>query len=253
MKKWLREHGLLLANGSLFVAFLIGMTITGWHVANNESVRHGEAPQSLPSYLVSGDFYEAVFENWESEFLQMGSYVVLTVFLFQKGSLGVEAPRQARPAGRGPAQTRERSQRARGPFAAAGFALLVYENSLLLLFVILFIGSFVGHAISGAAAYSEELTQHGARSGHARSQYLGTGSSGSSPSRTGRASSWWSPLLIGPPSTFANAARASPSRYTLLTRKPGTSARSPSVGQLGRILALNQTGCCPVSITEQRM
>ena len=172
MKKWLREHGLLLANGSLFVAFLIGMTVTGWHVANNESVRHGEAPQSLPSYLTSGDFYEAVFENWESEFLQMGSYVVLTVFLFQKGSseskpLDKDAPQDEDP------RKHANDPKAPWPVRRGGLPLLVYENSLLLLFVILFIGSFVGHALSGAVAYSDELTQHG-QDPVTGLQYLGT-------------------------------------------------------------------------------
>jgi hypothetical protein len=43
-------------------------------------------PASLTDYLTSGDFVEAAFENWDSEFLQMGMYVVLTAYLFQKGS-----------------------------------------------------------------------------------------------------------------------------------------------------------------------
>jgi hypothetical protein len=40
----------------------------------------------VAQYLTTGDFVEATFENWESEFLQMGMYIVLTAFLFQKGS-----------------------------------------------------------------------------------------------------------------------------------------------------------------------
>jgi Domain of unknown function (DUF6766) len=35
---------------------------------------------------VRGDFVEAALENWDSEFLQMGMYVVLTAYLFQNGS-----------------------------------------------------------------------------------------------------------------------------------------------------------------------
>lgn len=36
--------------------------------------------------MTSGDFLSALFENWESEFLQMSAYVVLTTMLFQRGS-----------------------------------------------------------------------------------------------------------------------------------------------------------------------
>ena len=59
MARWLREHGLLLVNAGLFFAFLVGMTLTGWHVASDEAVRHGEGAESFAAYVNSGDFYEA--------------------------------------------------------------------------------------------------------------------------------------------------------------------------------------------------
>jgi len=172
MKVWLREHGLLLVNGALFVVFLVGMTVTGWHVSSDEAVEHGAAPVALSSYLTSGDFYEAVFENWESEFLQMGSYVILTVFLFQKGSS------ESRPLGRRAPQDEDprRHSRDRGapwPVRRGGWVLRVYENSLFLLFLLLFLGSFVGHALSGASAYSEDLVAHGSAPVSA-AEYVGT-------------------------------------------------------------------------------
>ncbi|MER6758288.1 DUF6766 family protein [Micromonospora echinofusca] len=46
----------------------------------------GAAPTSWAAYLGSGHFMESVFENWESEFLQMGGYVLLTAYLVQRGS-----------------------------------------------------------------------------------------------------------------------------------------------------------------------
>ena len=86
MRGWLRDHGLLIANLLLFVIFFIGMVLSGVRVYNSEQLEHGEQAVSLGRYLLSGDFYEATFENWESEFLQMAMYVVLTAFLFQRGS-----------------------------------------------------------------------------------------------------------------------------------------------------------------------
>ena len=62
------------------------MGLTGWKAHNTVLLEHGTAPLGLLSYLRSGDFASAVFENWESEFLQMAAYVILTAFLFQRGS-----------------------------------------------------------------------------------------------------------------------------------------------------------------------
>ena len=86
MREWLRDHGLLIANLLLFVIFFGGMVLSGVSVYNSEQLEHGEHAVSLGRYLLSGDFHEATFENWESEFLQMAMYVVLTALLFQRGS-----------------------------------------------------------------------------------------------------------------------------------------------------------------------
>ena len=86
MRTWVRDHGLLLVNLALFVVFIGGMVLAGVRVYNSEQLEHDGSPVSLWGYLMTGDFAEATFENWESEFLQMGMYVVLTAFLFQKGS-----------------------------------------------------------------------------------------------------------------------------------------------------------------------
>jgi hypothetical protein len=160
MLVWARHHGLVLVNATLFILFLAGMSVTGWQVANQELLDHGQAAETFGAFLGSGDFFEAVFENWESEFLQMGSYVVLTVWLFQKGSseskpIGKSAPQDADPR-----QHRDATD-APWPVRRGGVWLVLYENSLLILFAVLFAGSFAGHAIGGAMAYSEEQVQHG--------------------------------------------------------------------------------------------
>ena len=83
---WIKERGLLLANLALFATFFVGMIISGVQVYNADQVEHGQPTVSLGGYLTSGDFVEATFENWESEFLQMGVYVLFTAWLIQKGS-----------------------------------------------------------------------------------------------------------------------------------------------------------------------
>jgi hypothetical protein len=70
----------------LFFFSLIGQYVTGWKEYNNDQRSITSSPISALEYLGEGHFIEATFENWESEFLQMGMYVVLTIFLYQKGS-----------------------------------------------------------------------------------------------------------------------------------------------------------------------
>ena len=62
------------------------MALTGFEHENSQRLAHGQALLTLGAYLVSGSFLSAVFENWESEFLQMSAYVMLTAILFQRGS-----------------------------------------------------------------------------------------------------------------------------------------------------------------------
>ena len=78
---------MLVACLALFAVFFAGMVASGTATYNQEQHEHGSHEQiSMLHYLTTGDFIEATFENWESEFLQMGMYVVLTAFLYQKGS-----------------------------------------------------------------------------------------------------------------------------------------------------------------------
>src|SRR5690242_12556698 len=90
--KLLRDNGLTIALVVLTVGTIVGMLLTGWSVNNEELVEHGGDPLALTSYAVSGHFLSAIFENWESEFLQMSAYVMLTAILFQRGSAESEDP-----------------------------------------------------------------------------------------------------------------------------------------------------------------
>ncbi|CAN5215362.1 hypothetical protein BH09ACT3_BH09ACT3_07360 [soil metagenome] len=160
MNKRVKDNGLLLVNLVLFAIFLTGMTVTGWQVSNEEAFEHDGSMQSLGRYLLSGDFLEALSENWESEFLQMGAYVVMTVFLFQKGSS------ESKPVDKPAVQDEDPRRHSTDPHAPwpvrhGGFILVLYENSLMLLFVLLFVSSILVHCVSGSIAYSKEQQLHG--------------------------------------------------------------------------------------------
>lgn len=98
MPRWLRNNGLAVAMLGAFLVFLVLQSVFGWQTHNEELTEFGAAPLSWPAYLTSGHFAEAVFENWESEFLQMGGYVLLTAYLVQRGS--ASRSRWTRPTGR---------------------------------------------------------------------------------------------------------------------------------------------------------
>ena len=77
---------------TLFAVTMIGQVWTGWFTYNQEQTDHGSSPVTVLAYLGTGHFGEATFENWESEFLQMAFYVLLTVFLYQVGSSESKRP-----------------------------------------------------------------------------------------------------------------------------------------------------------------
>ena len=169
MPAWVKNNGLLLANLLLFVVFLGGMTIAGWQVYNDEQAEHDSPPASLVEYVGTGEYGEAVFENWESEVLQMGMYVVLTAYLFQKGSseskpMGKPAPQDAEP---------RPKKGAPWPVQRGGWVLAVYEKSLAIFFFVLFFATVALHAITGSAAYTDEQMQH-EQPGASPIEYLGT-------------------------------------------------------------------------------
>ena len=156
---WIRNSKLGIVCLGLFLVFWAAMALTGWQEHNSDQVTHGEAETSFGEYLTTGHFWEASTENWESEFLQMGAFVLLTVFLVQKGSPeskrldGDEVDEDPRLHADDPD--------APGPVKHGGLRLLLYENSLLIAFFTLFFASIVLHAISGAAEYNSEQRSHG--------------------------------------------------------------------------------------------
>jgi hypothetical protein len=155
-----RNNGLSITLIALFLLFLAGQSITGWHEANNEREAHAQAPMRFDDYLRSGSFIEVTAENWESEFLQMSVYVLFTVFLFQRGSSESKSPDKKEEVDRDPRRSRNEPD-APWPVRKGGLWLRLYESSLSAAFVLLFLASFAMHAAGGAANYNEEQRLHG--------------------------------------------------------------------------------------------
>jgi hypothetical protein len=112
------------------------------------------------AYLGTGHFGEATFENWESEFLQMAFYVLLTVFLYQVGSSESKRPDVVEAVDLDPRASPSKDEAA-WPVRKGGLALLLYENSLSIAFGVLFLASFALHATTGLEEFNEDRIAHG--------------------------------------------------------------------------------------------
>ncbi|HUC82554.1 MAG TPA: DUF6766 family protein, partial [Flavisolibacter sp.] len=84
--KWLKYNSLSLVFFVLFLVTIVGQTLTGLQEHNQQLQDEGGKQIGIAAYLSSGHFIQSTFENWESEFFQMALYVILTIFLYQKGS-----------------------------------------------------------------------------------------------------------------------------------------------------------------------
>ena len=157
---WLRNRSLTLVFFGLFLVFLVGQTLTGWHEYNHIQHEHGEADVQISTYLATGHFWEATFENWESEFLQMAAFVVLTALLIQKGSPESRRPGAIELVDADPRRFRDQPD-VPWPVRRGGLVLLLYEHSLGLAFILLFLGSWTGHALGGFSDYVGDQMAHG--------------------------------------------------------------------------------------------
>lgn len=160
LARWVHDNGLALAALALFVASFVGQVATGWAHHNDERRDHGQPPLALAAYLQSGAFVEVTAENWESEFLQMGIFVVLTAALYQRGSSESKSIEEPEAVDQRPEEARHDPD-APWPVRRGGLALGLYRHSLSLVLFALFAASFALHAVGGAREYSEEQQQHG--------------------------------------------------------------------------------------------
>jgi glycerol uptake facilitator-like aquaporin len=157
--EWIRDRALTLLLMAMFLLFLVGQVLSGFAEYNNEQELHGQPPVSMTGYFATGHPWEALFENWESEFLQMAVFVLLTTILVQKGS-----PESRRPGAKELVDADPRdfadNPDAPWPVRRGGWILRLYEHSLGLAFILLFLISWIGHALGGFAEYAADQAAH---------------------------------------------------------------------------------------------
>ena len=156
--KWFRNNSLSLVFLLLFLITLGGQTLTGFKEYNQEMREEGGPQVSLVQYFSSGHFIEATFENFESEFLQMALFIVLSAFLYQKGSSESKDPDADDEVDREPDPSKKDAP---WQVKKGGVILWLYKYSLGIAFTLLFLFSFVAHLYGSMKNYNQEqLLKH---------------------------------------------------------------------------------------------
>jgi hypothetical protein len=150
-----KKNSLSIVVLALMLLFLSLQALTGWKEYNNERKEHGYHEVGFPAYLTTGHFVQATFENWESEFLQMCLYVLLTVSLRQQGSSESKKLDEPEEVDREPVPHKD----APWPVKKGGAWLRLYKNSLSLAFLLLFVLSFCLHFYGSLVDYNEQQIQ----------------------------------------------------------------------------------------------
>jgi hypothetical protein len=157
-----RENGLSLFFGGLFLAATGGQSVAGHAAYNERQLQHGDETLSYGRYVLSSDFGQALLENWQSEYLQFALFIAATVWLLQRGSneskppenIGLESEQMQR-LGRWSGPTSPRWARPRG-----GVRRWLYSNSLLLVMMTIFLLSWFGQSVTGWTEFNDGQRQH---------------------------------------------------------------------------------------------
>jgi hypothetical protein len=157
-----RDNGLSLAFGALFLGSLVGQALAGVADHNEQREAQGLAALSLGRYLTSSSFAVDVMENWQSEYLQFFLYVFATVWLMQRGSAESKEVHETGP------ETDEQQRvgahaRSESPawVRAGGWRTTLFSRSLGFVMGGIFLLTWGSMSVAGWAAYNgEQLTDH---------------------------------------------------------------------------------------------
>jgi uncharacterized protein DUF6766 len=162
MRKFLREHSLSLFFLVIFLAALVGQAIAGHALHNEEAAAHAGKEISLWRYVTGSDFGNAVMENWQSEYLQFTLFLLVTVWLVQRGSPESKTVDQA--------GTETEKEQDIGRYAdrdspqwakVGGWKTALYSNSLLIAMTVIFFGSWFAQSVTGWTHFNAEQVDHG--------------------------------------------------------------------------------------------
>ena len=161
MRTFIKHNSLSLVFLGLFLGALVFQAIAGHAVFNEDQVRHGDPEISIWRYVVSSQFGSAVMENWQSEYLQFTLFILLTVWLLQRGS---PESKELDSAGRESDEDQLVGDHARddspGWARVNGLRRMAYENSLLIVMGSIWLGTWFAQSLTGVSEYNAEQLGH---------------------------------------------------------------------------------------------
>jgi hypothetical protein len=161
VRTFLKHNGLSVFFLALFLAALVLQAVAGHADFNEDQDRHGDPHMSLGRYVLSSEFGTAVLENWQSEYLQFTLFILMTVWLLQRGS---PESKELHRAGRESDEDQQVGQHAKrnSPRWAKveGLRRTLYENSLLIVMAAIWVGSWLAQSLTGVAEYNTERLDH---------------------------------------------------------------------------------------------
>jgi membrane protein implicated in regulation of membrane protease activity len=86
VRLWIYSNSLLLVMATIWLGAWFAQSVTGWSDYNADQLVHGEHASSYRQFLGTARFWESTLQNWQSEFLAVGSMAVLSIYLRQRGS-----------------------------------------------------------------------------------------------------------------------------------------------------------------------
>lgn len=161
MKRFLRDNGLGVGFGLLFLGALVGQAFAGHADFNNRQLVEGGQQVSLWEFVASSDFAVDVAENWQSEYLQFFLYIFATVWLVQRGSPESKPPdRVGRESDEEQQVGRYATESSPAWARAGGWRTAMFSRSLGLVMASLFLLSWLAQSIAGLSVYNtEQLSQ----------------------------------------------------------------------------------------------
>jgi hypothetical protein len=157
MRTFLRDNGLSVFFGVIFLAALAGQSFAGMAEFNQQQVAASMATVGYGQYLTSSDFAADVAENWQSEYLQFLLYIWATVWLVQRGS---PESKELDSVGKGSDEEQRVGDHTRsdspGPMHRGGAVAAVYSRSLCLTMAAIFLASWLAQSLAGTSSYNQQ-------------------------------------------------------------------------------------------------
>ncbi|GAA5211340.1 DUF6766 family protein [Microbacterium kyungheense] len=158
----IRDNGLSIAFGILFVLALAGQSVAGYLENNEQLQQHGQPVIAFGAFVTSSEFVVDVAENWQSEFLQFFLFIAATIWFIQRGS-----PESKKPGDEGIGTDQEQlvGEHARPDSPewarARGIRRTLFSNSLLIVMGTVFVLSWLAQSLAGTVVANSENAEHG--------------------------------------------------------------------------------------------